>query len=637
MGKRLMMPDDFAQVSELLKDIQNDLIYLTITRSADPERVGSPSELEELQVLTQLHELGVRNPAYEQHLKAVLAELFTPFAESLVSTIGFDHTDALRIASAVRKLTSRGLIERMKKAKANHGELSRAVERSRRGITPPDHLREIVSNLAPLSKKEVATWITNITVTWVCMLAGDVMSFEASSIAALTSLEEARVEAFLRELSLGFGDVPADFYVPTAYHQLKAKPLIRHENRYMCPVPGLLDWALKPAFEAALQRAKRWNRYEQHRHSFVISEAVRLLQAALPSSGAQTELSYAVGGESDVELDALITVDSAAILLEAKAGVFTAPAREGKAKRLERDLGLLVTEAHEQAIRAAKFLDSGPEVTFRVHSGREVVVRREDCPHVFLVSVLLEPLGHVISLLRGDSQVLPARDRYVWSVSLYDLMVISELAQPFPVLLHYIVRRLNAIKQGLVQAHDELDLFGSYLDTGLYFDPKHFPSLDDLTIGTFTDMFDAYYLYKEGVRRKFAKKPVPRMSPEFRAFVEALGSSGLPRRLDALLHLLDMGGEARKQWMRGVVETKRRFRKDGRLHNFTQTVQGESFFGLTYFCGPEENDREELMTRYCRDKMDQMGTSGWLGIEDTERAPRYVFRSIIAVGDMSMI
>lgn len=639
VGKRLMTPEDLAQISELLKDIQNDLIYLTITRSANPERVGSPSELEGLQVLTQLHELGVRNPAYEQHLKAVLTELFTPFAESLVSTIGFDHTDALCIASAVGKLASRGLIERTRKAKANHDELSRAVERSRRGITPPNHLRKIISNLAPLSKKEAATWITNLAAAWVYTLAGDAMSFEASDIVALTTLEEARVEAFLREFSLSFGDVPADFYVPTASHQLKVKPLIRHETRYMCPVPGLLNWALKSTFEAALQRAKRWNRYEQHRHRFVLSEAVRLLQAALPSSEAHTELSYKVGGgESEVELDALITVDSAAILLEAKAGVFTTPAREGKAKRLERDLGLLVTEAHEQAIRAAEFLDSGDEVTFKTRGGEEVIVRREGVPHVFLVSVLLEPLGHVISLLRGDSQVLPARDRYVWSVSLHDLMVISELAQPFPLLLHYIVRRLNAIKQGLVRAHDELDLFGAYLDRGLYFDPKYFPSLDELTIGTFTDMFDAYYLHKEGKRRRFTKKPEPRMELDFRNLLEAAGRSGLPRRLDILLHLLNMDGESRKNWMRGVVETKRRFRKDARLHNFTQASQVQPAFGFTYFCGPEENDREELMERYCRDKMNQMGASGWLAIEDTQRTPgRYAFRRILAAGEMSLI
>lgn len=227
--------------------------------------------------------------------------------------------------------------------------------------------------------------------------------------------------------------------------------------------------------------------------------------------------------------------------------------------------------------------------------------------------------------------------RHVWSVSLYDLMVISELAEPFPLLLHYIVRRVQAIKQGLVQAHDELDLFGAYLDSGLYFDPNDFRQLDSLTVGTHTDVFDAYYMYKEGIRRKSAKKPVVRMSPEFRAFVEALGHSGIPRRLDVLLHLLDMDGDSRQTWIRGVVEAKRRFRRDGRLHTFTQAREGEGAFGLVYLCGPELDDREELMKRYCRDKMDQMGAAGWLAVEDTQRTPGYAFRRIVAVGNISML
>src|SRR4028119_379704 len=255
----------------------------------------------------------------------------------------------------------------MKQAKANSKELTKAIERSRRGTSAPEHLREIVSRLASLSKKETAKWVANLATSWIFTLAGDAMSFEAAEIVELTGIREKRVEAFLYELTLNFGDIPADFYVPTASHQLKVRPFVRHENRYMCPVPGLLDWALKPVFEAALQRSQRWERYVAHRHRFLVCEAVRLFRVALPSSEANTELHYAVSGKRiDAELDALITVDSAAVLLEAKAGVFTAPAREGKAKRLERDLGLLVTEAHEQAIRAAEFLDSGHEVTFKV-------------------------------------------------------------------------------------------------------------------------------------------------------------------------------------------------------------------------------------------------------------------------------
>jgi len=623
----VISPEAFSEAKVLLRSIQDDLGFLVASRSADPDDVGPPSDLEELQVSTELWELSVRSLAYEHHLRAVLEKLFSPFDDSLVSVIGFGYGDALRIISAIDKMTSRKIIERAAEGRRCRDELVRAVERSRRGLAPPPHLSELVATFKHLSKKELADQLTITTSAFIFTLAGKTISFSAADIVAETSLDELRVRAFLSAFSLTFGDIPPDFYVPMVFHPLKEKPIVRHDERYLCPVPGLLDWAVKPMLESALRGTQQlWHRYESHRHDYTVREAIRLLGMALPSSEAHTELHYSVGGESlDGELDALLSVDSALVLLEAKAGAFTTPAKEGKPQRLQRDLGTLVAKAHAQANRSYQYLKSGDEVRFQVRGGGKLRLRHQNFPHIFLISVLLEPLGHITTRLAATSLVTTQGHEHVWTVSLYDLMVIAELAEPFPLILHYILRRVQALKQGLIEAHDELDLFGAYLDSGLFFRGGDFERLDSLEVGTFTDMFDAYFMHQAGRRTKYVTKPAVRMSGEFRNFILALGISGLPRRLDVLLHLLDMDGESRQYWIRAVVATKRRFRRDGRLHTFTQ-MEDNGGFGLVYYCGPEEEDRLEHMEQYSRHKMRQIGATGFIAIEDTQRTPGYAFR-----------
>jgi hypothetical protein len=636
-GVQLISPEAYSEAATLLKTIQDDLVLLAATRSADPEDVGSPSDLEELQVAAEMWELSVRSLAYEHHLRGVLGKLFQPFDDHLVTIVGFGCADALRIISAMETMTSKKLLERAAEARRCRDEITRAVERSRKGMLPPAHLSDLVAALKDLSKKELAERLTSNSFAFVFTVAGNTLSFSAADIVAETSLDELRVGAFLSAFSLTFGDIAPDFYVPTVFHQLKEKPIVRHDETYLCPVPGLLDWAVKPILESALQGTQFWHRYESHRHDFTVREAVRLLGTALPSSEAYTELHYSIGGESlDGELDALLSVDSAVVLLEAKGGAFTPPAKEGKRHRLQRDLGALVAKAHAQANRAYKYLRSADEVFFQIGADDELKLRHANSPHVFLVSVLLEPLGHLTTRQAAGSLLATQGDEHVWTVPLYDLMVIAELAEPFPLILHYILRRVQALKQGLIEAHDELDFFGAYLDSGLFFRGGDFERLDSLTVSTFTDMFDAYFLHQAGKRKKYVKKPAARMSGEFHRFILALGSSGLSRRLDALLHLLDMDGDSRQSWIRGVVEVKRKCRRDSRPHSFTQAMTGKDGFGLVYYCGPEEVDDIDNMEQYIRHKIDETGARGWIAIEDTQRTPGYSFRRILTAGDMVM-
>jgi hypothetical protein len=93
-----------------------------------------------------------------------------------------------------------------------------------------------------------------------------------------------------------------------------------------------------------------------------------------------------------------------------------------------------------------------------------------------------------------------------------------------------------------------------------------------------------------------------------------------------------MDDDSRKAWMKGVVESKRRLRRDGRLHSFTigSTDKG---LGLTYICG--HTDEGQVRT-YCELKIQEMGAIGWIAVVDTKRAISYDFSFIVSIGDTSI-
>lgn len=632
-GKRLLNPEDCSRIQEMLHNIQQLFQFRAIARSADPAQPEPPDEREALQYLAESYEMFVRSPAYPQHLREINYELFEPYSSALREILGFDYSDAAKIIQAIGIITSDRLSDRIRAAQTQRKDLLRAL--SEQGVKDS---AQPFAELSTLPKKEREHWVQNVAYAWVFTLAGNSLAFVPTELAERADLPVSRVRAFLELLTLRFGEVPTDLYLPKPVHPLKIKPLVRHEERWLLPVPSLLEWAIRPALEKALEEAAGWNRFVAHRHRYLLNKAIGLTTKALPGAEAHTEVKYSIpGSPSPFEVDGLLLMDSVLVILEVKAGAFTIPAREGHADRLERDLRKLVTESHSQAIRAADYINANEESIFHTNGGAELRLRKRDFRHVFLVTVMLEPIGHLSARLRGDSALFPSRSQVAWTTNIYDLIVISELAEPPPLLLHYLVRRIRGLKQVLLEGSDELDLFAAYLHNGLYIDRERIPSdLDSIVIGTFTDNLDAYYMFQEGVRR-YAKKPTVRfMSPEFRTFIEALAASSVAKRLDLLLHLLNMDGDSRQKWIKAVVQSKRRFRKDGRLHNFTQMKSAQTDFGFSYFVGDAEGEREGLITDYCRRKMTESGAKGWIAVEDSASTTRYSFRRVLVFGDVSV-
>ncbi|HEY6157712.1 MAG TPA: hypothetical protein VIV88_09665 [Gemmatimonadales bacterium] len=618
---------------------------MLVAADASGTAAPTPDAIADLQMTMRLNELAVRNPAYPHHHHQVLRGLFTAFEDELVDALGFSVDDAIKLSDAIPARMSRRFQDRAQKASRGFKQLEIDVNRARKGRTRAAFLAELDAatdddarkhgafalELAKRSRKDVRRYLKYAAGEWVILDAAAICSFTVKELAAEAGVADNRAAAFLQALAVDFGQLPGDFVEPVATHLLRARPIVRHQDRYIAPAPLLLDWAIQPVFEAALNNPspRASERYRKHRHDYLLHTAMALLKRLMPEATLATNLHYDVEGDRSrrAELDGLSQYDSMVFLLEAKGQDFTEPARRGAPDRLRRDLKEVIAASHEQAVRAKAHLDAaralGPprEARFRrADGGPDVIVTMDSVRHVILISVTLAPIGHLTAQLHAASPICLFRPgEYSWVASIYDLMVIADilgLAAAFP---HYLARRVQTAHLGLLEAADELDIFGYYLAEGLYLDDvaktlRRDSAKASFRLLSYTGPFDAYYAHATGARQTPAPKPALRIPLDVRALLERLDSSGLPRRLDAALAILDLDGGGRDAFARNIERARQITTAQRRPSNATIAGRGDGGWGITYWCDVTPEAVAGALEAYCERKRGEHGAQQWLGI-----------------------
>ncbi len=108
------------------------------------------------------------------------------------------------------------------------------------------------------------------------------------------------------------------------------------------------------------------------------------------------------------------------------------------------------------------------------------------------------------------------------------------------------------------------------------------------------------------------------MSQNLRSFLERLGGSKLPGRLDAILQILDLNSESREEFMASVLVARSKSRRDRRQHDFS--IFGESLgmaWGLSYLLCRLSSQEREAFREYVSRKALETGASAWIGIAES--------------------
>ena len=525
----LVDASDVERAYTLIDEIFDQTMWYHIAEAGDPSISGPPSTLDLLRFSALLHGISVRSPAYSSHWRDVLVGLFSSRAasEELSRTYRLDIGSALRLVDCIESFITSAIMDRFEHAKETQDQIFTELKNymsigSYRGA--PEH-KALIDRLRNMRSKDRKQYIKYCLIEWVRAALGTTLSFTCEDLAHASGEAKDLVTALLAELSQAFGSTPQDYTVPSPVNSLQERPIISGEANYFCPAPHLLPWAIKPAFERALSTSKSWSAYQKHRANYLLDASMGYMSDMLPKAVLLKNLFYPLETGDQAELDGLLLYDRYAVLVEAKAGTLGAAKRGGKL-RIKDTLESLVGDAADQVVRAFNFIQKHDNPMFKGNFGT-FALDKKTYSECILVTVTLDVLDMFVTEMYQMREIGVVTTPYLpWSLALTDLRAISEvIARPFE-FTHYLRWRFSSISDERVSGgKDELNWLAIYLKEG----PEKLKSPDGRTrlkFTSYTDSFDAYFLFKEGIRTVSAPRPSQPLPPPMDHLCDALISDG---------------------------------------------------------------------------------------------------------------
>jgi hypothetical protein len=554
----LVSPKDVERAHTLLEEIFTQTVWYYMAEHADPKTYGPPSRIDELRFFTLLHGMSVRSPAYASHWRDVLHGLFDHGSalERLSSSNNIDLRSALAIIDAFEEHITESLMGRFEQAReAREDILSHLKDYIATGKFKGEaNKKELFDRIRNMRGKERKQYLNSVLTEWTRVALGTVLSITEDRIAELSGISRDRVRAFLAEASVEFGATPSDYLLPAPVNIRHERPIIHHDDDYFCPTPHLLPWAVKPMFERLLSSTPMWNAYQKQRSSYLIKTALQYFASMLPGSIGYESLFYPTEAGGRAELDGLVLFDRYAFMIEAKAGSLGAARRGGKLK-IKSQLEALVGEAADQVVRAHDYVRGADIPVFTLKDGTTVELDKSKHPEHALITVTLD----VLDIFTADMYqmreigVITAHD-LPWAVALTDLRCISEILLRSVEFTHFLRWRMARIGDpSLSGGRDELNWLAIYLKEGPK-PPSAPEGYDFQSFTSYTDDFDAYFLYKEGARTIPAPRPAQPLPDPLGQLLDALITTQQQGFTEPCEQLLDLCFDDRSRLAQHLVE-----------------------------------------------------------------------------------
>lgn len=325
--------------------------------------------------------------------------------------------------------------------------------------------------------------------------------------------ENPKEEAIFAQLAQPFGDNAA-FFQPEAYKafplndtSIKLKPLIQEGGKYYC---FSLTLAYRNAFKIAEALIKNADSayYSKHymnnarpetKDNYVERKVLALFRKMLPTVSFYHSLDYKVaedGMTKDAELDILGMSADSLYLIEVKAGELNVKQRRGFLKGLKDRIADTIAEGSSQCTRALRYIDEAAVPSFSYAEGgtrHTLNIDRARFRHRYKITVTFEHYSAVSVNLQEliETGILSNEYKWVWVVSLYDLMVFADLLTSETDLQDYLAFRIPIYERQDIQFIDEVEILGFFLD-GLQLPDKDDRNRTTMT-GGYADEIEEYY------------------------------------------------------------------------------------------------------------------------------------------------
>lgn len=269
-------------------------------------------------------------------------------------------------------------------------------------------------------------------------------------------------------LSLKFGELsnwdPEHFILG---NPISKRPFINLENgKYFMGVMGLMPDKALDILESLIWNNKELkDKYTDLKAMYLEDKVYEMIKSNFPNGQVFRGSMYGENHENDITL----VIDTFAVVLEAKSGKVSDPAKRGAPDDLFETLQRLIEKPSEQALRFIDYLSSNKKAhAFKNKFGGVNEIDSTKINYFIPLGVTFSNLGMVSGnlkkLLRAKVVEKKLED-LAPSISFTDLEIVLELLESEPQRLHYLSRR-REFEAHIEYEGDEMDILAFYLNNG---------------------------------------------------------------------------------------------------------------------------------------------------------------------------
>ncbi len=427
--------------------------------------------------------INVRGNGYHIHIQEIFIEIFEPFNDFIERYYGFNATDIFetikklddlvysKIGNPVGGVQSHKRFSDWMDKKGEKAVIQKMLETGKHFIqqfteeNPDLYNEEIPESIALHSLDSIESYNT---IFWVIP-------------------QTKKEEIIFDKLSLTFGD-NGNFFQPPKFKGfplndtlINLKPLIKEYGKYyhfslnlsFRNIFRIVERLIKDADEIYYYNSFKGNKNYHSRDNYIERKTKELFEKMLPKTTFYHSLEYTFTDNNDVskktELDILGISENTIYIIEVKAGELNTKHRRGAMKGLKDRLKETINEGSYQCHRAQKHINENDTPTFEyIEDGirKTISLNKINPKKINKISVTFEHFGSISANLKYliNSNILSSDFKWTWIVSLYDLMIFSDLIENENDFEEYLENRINLYDRNDIVFSDEIDILGFYLN-----------------------------------------------------------------------------------------------------------------------------------------------------------------------------
>lgn len=498
---RPILPSDFHDFYDLL---QMTMTSFHMRRMSQFESSMSDEQRKQFFTLQHLRSntMVIRNWGYPDQIENIASKLFAPLDDIIEEKKGVRITDLIKMCQnifqeAINRINNhRKLLYPMVSAKKTS-----AVVEAYHSAFPEIKTKPLEYLQLARERNWSIDEVKQSLISHSNLRLPEIYSFTLDDFvkAYPNKIDKNVLIDVLTKWSFSFGDL-ANFNTEHFFmgNPIWYQPLIRIDTqKFFLPILGLfLSFCIEIMEKVFEDDEELLARYEDRRGKFLEEEVEGLFSNSFSSAKIyRGSLWHDPESNKDFENDLLVIIDSYLIVVEAKSGKLTEPAKRGAELRLKSKIKELIVEPSVQANRFANYLSQNKSRhEFKTKHGKVNYVDTSNIYTVIRLNVTLENLSALSMRLPSleEAGLIKEQIDLVPSIAFADLEIVFEILDRTSEKLHYLVRR-SEFEKNANYIGDELDLLVFYIETGFNIGDTEYDGTS-LNLFNLSKNLDSYFM-----------------------------------------------------------------------------------------------------------------------------------------------